>query len=61
MLFSLAGSLYPVPAAPLNYLPYGFAAYMLLGVVWFYILKGRLPEAALSIEHDLEGLVMGQK
>ena len=61
MLFSLAGSLYPVPAAPMNYLPYGFAAYMLVGVVWFYILKARLPEAALSIEHDLEGLVMGAK
>jgi amino acid transporter len=61
MLFAMAGSLYPVPAAPLMYLPYGFAAYMLVGVAWFYILKGRLPQAALSIEHDLEGLVMGAK
>ena len=61
MLFSAAGSLYPVPAPPLNYLPYGFAAYMLVGVVWFYILKGKLPQAVLSIEHDLEGLVMGAK
>ena len=61
MLFSLAGSLYPVPAAPLNYLPYGFAAYMLVGTVWFFILKGKLPQAAMSIEHDLEGLVMGPK
>ncbi len=61
MLFSAAGSLYPVPAAPLKYLPYGFAAYMLIGTAWFFILKGRLPQAALSIEHDLEGLVMGPK
>ncbi len=61
MLFSMAGSLYPVPAAPLLYLPYGFAIYMLIGAVWFMILKGRMPRAALSIEHDLEGVVMGAK
>ena len=61
MLFSAAGSLYPVPAAPLKYLPYGFAAYMLVGAVWFQVLKGRLPQAVLSIEQDLEGLVMGAK
>ena len=61
MVFSLAGSLYPVPAAPLKYLPYGFVAYMLVGAVWFFILKGRLPQAVLAIEHDLEGLVMAGK
>lgn len=61
MVFSLAGSLYPVPAAPLNYFPYGFAAYMLVGALWFLVLKGRMPQAVLSIEHDLEGLVMGAK
>lgn len=61
MLISMAASLYPVPAAPMMYLPYGFALYMVIGAVWFMILKGRMPQAVLSIEHDLEGLVMGAK
>ena len=61
MVFSMAGSLYPIPAAPLKYLPYGFAVYMLIGAAWFVVLKGRMPQAVLSIEHDLEGLVMGAK
>jgi amino acid transporter len=61
MVLSLIGSLYPIPAAPYNYLPYGFAAYMLVGIVWFAILKSRMPHVLLSIEHDLEGVVTGAK
>ena len=54
MVLSLAGSLYPVPAYPLNLFPYMFLVYMLLGVTWFFILKNRVPQALLGIEHDLE-------
>lgn len=54
MALSLVGSVYPVPAAPYNYFPYGFAAYMLLGVIWFFVLKARAPQVLLGIEHDLE-------
>ena len=61
MALSLIGSVYPIPAAPYNYLPYGFAVYMLLGAVWFVVLKGRRPELLLSIEHDLEEVVTGAK
>ena len=54
MVLALAGSLYPVPAFPYNLLPYGFLAYLLLGIVWFYVLKARAPEALLGIENDME-------
>jgi amino acid transporter len=54
MALSLVGSVYPVPAAPYNYFPYGFAIYMALGAVWFFILKARAPQVLLGIEHDLE-------
>ena len=61
MVLSLVGSVYPVPAAPLVYFPYGFAAYMLVGVVWFFVTKSRQPQVLVSIEHDLEGVAMGAK
>jgi amino acid transporter len=61
MVLSLVGSVYPVPAAPYNYLPYGFAAYMLVGGIWFVMLKNRSPQVLLGIEHDLEGVMLGAK
>ena len=61
MVLSLIGSVYPIPAAPYNYLPYGFAAYMLVGVLWFVVLKNRMPQVLLAIEHDLEGVTTGAK
>ena len=54
MALSLLGSLYPVPAYPMNLLPYIFALYMCLGAVWFFVLKAKAPTALLHIEHDLE-------
>lgn len=54
MLLSLIGSVYPVPAAPYNYFPYGFALYMLVGVVWFVVLKYRMPQTLLGLAHDME-------
>ena len=35
MLLAMAGTLYPVPQAPYNYLPYGYAAYILVVVSAF--------------------------
>jgi hypothetical protein len=61
MVLSLVGSVYPVPAAPYDYLPYGFAAYMLVGGIWFVMLKNRSPQVLLGIEHDLEGVMLGAK
>ena len=38
-LLALAGTLYPVPAAPLNWLPYFYLIYILCGVAWFFLSK----------------------
>ncbi len=56
MALAFLGSIYPVPAAPFNYFPWGFVVYMLIGVVWFWVLKTRAPQTLLGIEHDMEGL-----
>jgi amino acid transporter len=56
MAAAFFGSVYPVPAAPYNYFPWGFAVYMLIGVVWFLVLKARAPQTLVGIEHDLESL-----
>ena len=61
MVLSLFGSLYPIPDAPYDYLPYGFALYMLVGFAWLVVLRSRMPQVLLSIEHDLEGVVTGAK
>ena len=53
MVLSLIGSLYPIPAYPLNLLPYIFLAYMMVGVVWFFIVKGRAPGALESLQKDI--------
>jgi amino acid transporter len=37
MLLALAGTLYPVPDRPYNWLPYVYVAYILCGVAWFAI------------------------
>ncbi len=43
-LLALAGTLYPIPAAPLNWLPYFFLAYILCGVAWFYVSRFNRPQ-----------------
>jgi len=54
MLLSLVGSVYPVPAAPYNYFPYGFLGYMLLGFAWYVVVKARAPQVITGIQHDME-------
>ena len=54
MAFVIFGSLYPVPPAPYNLLPYLFAGYMLVGLGWFGYLKLRAPEVLVTMEHDME-------
>jgi len=54
MLFALGGSVYPVPAAPYNYFPYAFAAYLLIGFAWFSFVKLRSPQVLDGIDRDLE-------
>jgi hypothetical protein len=37
----LVGSVYPVPAWPVNIFPYIFLGYLLLGMAWFAVLRRR--------------------
>lgn len=55
MLFVIFGSVYPVPAYPYNTLPFLFFGYMLLGAIWFAVLKLKSPQTLAAIEHDMEG------
>jgi amino acid transporter len=47
-LLALAGTLYPVPAAPLNWLPYFYLGYILCGMAWFLI-SARSRRIKLSV------------
>jgi len=40
MLLAMAGTLYPVPTAPYNYLPYIYLAYLVAGLAWFHLAPG---------------------
>jgi len=55
MCFVVVGSVYPVPEYPYNILPYVFFAYMIVGAIWFAMLKARSPQTLASIQHDMEG------
>jgi amino acid transporter len=55
MVLAYVGSVYPVPDFPYNYFPYGFVVYMVIGVLWFMVLRNKMPQVLLGIEHDLEG------
>jgi len=55
MLFVVFGSVYPVPEYPYNILPYVFFAYMVIGSLWFAVLKAKSPQTLASIQHDMEG------
>lgn len=48
MLTALAGSVYPTPAAPYNWLPAAFVAYLALGLSWF-TLVGRSTDRPIRL------------
>ena len=54
MVLAFVGSVYPVPDVPYNYFPYGFVVYMVIGALWFMVLRNKMPQVLLGIEHDLE-------
>jgi hypothetical protein len=47
------GSVYPVPAAPVNAFPYAFLIYLAVGLAWIFVMHRRRPAAADSIRDDL--------
>jgi amino acid transporter len=46
MILVLVGTLYPVPAAPYNWLPYLYLGYLVVGLVWFAVSR-RMAAAEL--------------
>ncbi len=49
------GSVYPVPAPPVNYFPYAFLIYLAVGIAWilaFY--QAATPTASTKIRQDLD-------
>ena len=55
MAFVIYSSVVPYPAAPFNALPPAFAIWMVIGFVWFSILKAKSPTVLASIANDMEG------
>jgi amino acid transporter len=54
MTFVIFGSVYPVPPWPQSLLPYLFAGYTLLGVLWCQVLLQRRPGLGKRLQLDLE-------
>ena len=54
MLIPLVGSLYPIPAAPYNILPYLFLLLLVAGSAWLGWVWVRSPHVIQEIEQDLE-------
>lgn len=50
----IIGSVYPVPAPPLNYLPYIFVLLLAAGVLRFLYLRFSKPQLIEAIEQDLD-------
>ena len=55
MAFVIYGSVVPYPEAPYNWLPPIFVAYMVIGFIWFSILKSKSPQTLRLIAEDMEG------
>jgi amino acid transporter len=53
MLIPTVGSVIPVPAPPVNYFPYAYVVYLLIGIGWILAFHARKPTAAGQIHQDL--------
>jgi amino acid transporter len=54
LMIPAVGSVIPIPAPPVNYFPYMYLAYMLVGIVWIVAFHARKPAAVGQIHQDLE-------
>ena len=54
LLIPAVGSVYPVPAAPVNIFPYAFLVYLAVGIVWIMAFHRRRPSASGLIREDLD-------
>ena len=48
------GSVYPIPDPPVNYFPYGFLVYLVIGIAWITAFYRRKPTAAAVAQADLD-------
>ena len=55
MAFVIYASVFPYPAYPYNLLPPIFVAFIVIGFIWFAVLKSRSPETLRLIAEDMEG------
>jgi amino acid transporter len=55
MAFVIYASVVPYPGAPFNTLPPIFVIYLVIGLVWFLVLKSKSPTILASIANDMEG------
>ncbi len=54
LVIPTVGSVYPVPAPPVNMFPYMFLAYLAVGVVWIVSFYRRKPWIGNETRHDLD-------
>jgi amino acid transporter len=59
LMVPLVGLFYPLPAFPVDIFPAIFAAFMLLGGGWLYVLNQRVPGTLVEIEESLEAALQG--
>jgi amino acid transporter len=55
MAFVIYASLFPYPTYPFNLLPPIFVVFMVIGAIWFAVLKSKSPETLRLIANDMEG------
>ena len=56
LLIPIVGSVYPVPAAPVNYFPYVFAAYLWFGILRVMGMRHQKPERVDDISAEVRKL-----
>jgi amino acid transporter len=53
LLIPAVGSVIPIPDPPVNYFPYAYLAYLLIGIAWVLAFRARKPAAIGEIHQDL--------
>jgi len=51
MALALIGNLYPVPEGPYGKLPYVYLAYLIAGLIWFFVRRSRRSSAHAKLSH----------
>jgi amino acid transporter len=54
LVIPTVGSVYPMPAPPVNYFPYLFLVYLIAGIAWILYVRRRSPDALAGIQLDLD-------